>query len=343
MNRRHLFAVATGAMAPPWPARARGAEPPLVLIDPFTAGSNTDYFSRALARALAPLVGGPVLVENRAGGGGSVGAEALARAVPDGRTLGLASVSTLVANPALNRSLRYDPLTDFTLISTVVTVPSVAVVASDSPIRTLDQLVRLARLRPGTLSYASPGVGSAGHLLLEHFSHLAGARFLHVPYRGSGPMLTDLLAGRVDVASGNTPTMLTNIRSGRLRALAVRNLARLPQLPGTPTYQELGYAPVSAPLWFGVVGPAGLPWPVAQRLQQLVRQAIASPPFRGQAEAAAATVAASTPEQFRSLVQQQLARYRGVVQTVRIGHVGPAARSAHTVRTVVRHRVESAS
>lgn len=325
MNRRHLLACATGAMAPPWPAHAAEAEAPLVLIDPFTAGSNTDYVSRALARALGPLIDRAVLVENRAGGGGSVGAEAVARATADGRTLGLASVSTLVANPALNRSLRYDPLKDFTLISTVVTVPSVAVVPADSPIRTLDQLVRLARLRPGTLSYASPGVGSAGHLLLEHFSHLAGARFLHVPYRGSGPMLPDLLAGRVDVASGNTPTVLPAIHSGHLRPLAVRNLARLPQLPGTPTYQELGYAPVSAPLWFGLVGPAGLPRPVAERLQQAVHQAIASPAFRRQAEAAAATVTASTPEQFQAVVRQGLARSRSVVQAAHIAHVAHVA------------------
>ena len=321
MKRRHLLACATAAFAAPLPARAAEVEAPLILIDPFTAGSNTDYFSRALAQALAPLLGRPVLVENRAGGGGSVGAEAVARATPDGRTLGLASVSTLVANPALNRSLRYDPLKDFTLISTVVTVPSVAVVAAHSPVRTLDGLVRRARLRPGTLSYASPGVGSAGHVLLEHFSHLVGARFLHVPYRGSGPMLTELLAGRVDVASGNTPRLLTHIQSGHLRALAVRNLTRLPQLPDTPTYHELGYAPVSAPLWFGLVGPAGLPRPLADRLRQAVHQAVASPAFRHQAAAAAATVNAGTPEQFQSLVREGLARYRSAVQAARITQV----------------------
>jgi tripartite-type tricarboxylate transporter receptor subunit TctC len=318
MQRRHLLACVSAAFAPPLPARASTAEAALVLIDPFTAGSNTDYFSRALAHALAPLLGRPVLVENRAGGGGSVGAEAVARATPDGRTLGLASVSTLVANPALHRALRYDPLQDFTLISTVVTVPSVAVVAAHSPVRTLDALVRRARLRPGTLSYASPGVGSAGHVLLEHFSHLAGVRFLHVPYRGSGPMLTELLAGRVDVASGNTPTLLTHIKSGQLRPLAVRNLTRLPQLPDTPTYHELGYAPVSAPLWFGLVGPAGLPQPLADRLQQAVHQAVASPAFRHQAAAAAATVNAGTPQQFQSLVREGLDRYRSAVQAARI-------------------------
>ena len=329
MQRRQLIAMGAAAMAAPLSvrtaraARLDDAARPVVLIDPFTAGSNTDYFSRALAHALAPLIGRPVLVENRAGGGGSVGAEAVARAAADGDTLGLASVSTLVANPALNRSLRYDPLKDFTLISTVVTLPSVAVVPAHSPIRSLDQLVTAARGRPGTLSYASPGVGSAGHLLLEHFSHLAGARFLHVPYRGSGPMLTDLLAGRVDVASGNTPTLLASIRSGHLHALAVRDQTRLPQLPDTPTYQELGYAPVSAPLWFGLVGPAGLPRPVAAHLQQVLHQAIASPAFRAQAAAAAAMVTASTPEQFQALVRQGLARYRSVVQATRITHAAP--------------------
>ena len=331
MQRRDLIACAAAAIAQPLHARADGRGQPLVLIDPFTAGSNTDYFSRALAQAMAPLIGRPVLVENRAGGGGSVGAEAVARAAADGRTLGLASVSTLVANPALNRSLRYDPLKDFTLISTVVTVPSAAVVPATSPIRTLDQLVRLARARPGTISYASPGIGSAGHVLLEHFAHLAGARFLHVPYRGSAPFLSDLLAGRIDVASGNTPTLLAGIRSGQLRSLAVRNLTRLAQLPDTPTYQELGYGAVSAPLWFGLVGPAGLPRPVAERLQHAVHQAIASPAFRSQAQAVAATVSASTPEQFQSLVREGLTRYRSVVRTARITH------------TASGHPLESAS
>jgi tripartite-type tricarboxylate transporter receptor subunit TctC len=168
-------------------------------------------------------------------------------------------------------------------------------------------------------------------VLLEHFSHLAAARFLHVPYRGSGPMLPDVMAGRLDVVSGNTPTVLPSIRSGHLRALAVRNLTRLPQLPDTPTYQELGYSPVSAPLWFGLVGPAALPRSVAERLQQAVREAIDSPAFRRQAQAAAATVTTSTPEQFQAMVRQGLARYRSVVQAVRIAHVAPG------------HPVESAS
>ena len=322
LNRRQLMLAASAALAGPLAAQTRNLERyperPVTLLDPFTAGSNTDYFSRALADEMGKLLGQPMVVENKAGGGGSVGAEAVARAKPDGYMLGMASVSTLVSNPALNKALRYDPLTDFTLITTLVTLPSATVVLATSPIKTLDDLIKAAKANPGTVSFASPGVGSAGHVLLEHFSHLAGAKFNHVPYRGSGPMQTDLLGGQIDVASDNIPSLMPHIQSGKLRVLAIRDLKRLPQLPNAPTYRELGYEPVSQPLWFGLVGPAGMPRDLVKRLSEAAHQAMKSPAFQQKATMAATTVAPSTPEEFHALVKRWLEQFKTTVQTARI-------------------------
>jgi tripartite-type tricarboxylate transporter receptor subunit TctC len=318
LNRRQLIFAASAALAGPLAAQTRYPDRPVTLLDPFTPGSNTDYFSRVLAEEMGRLLGQPMVVENRAGGGGSVGAETVARARPDGYMLGMASVSTLVSNPALNKALRYDPLSDFTLITTLVTVPSATVVLASSPIKTLDDLIKAAKAKPGTISFASPGVGSAGHVLLEHFSHLSGARFNHVPYRGSGPIQTDLLGGQIDVASDNIPSLMPHIQSGKLRVLAIRDLKRLAQLPNAPTFKELGYEPVSQPLWFGLVGPAGLPKDMLKRLSEAAHQALKSPAFQQKAALAATTVAPSTPEEFHALVKRWLDQFKTTVQTARI-------------------------
>lgn len=324
LDRRQLMFAASAALAGPLVARARYPERPVTLVDPFTAGSNTDYFSRALATEMSKLWGRPVVVENKAGGGGAVGAEVVARAAPDGYLLGLASVSTLVSNPALNRMQRYDPLVDFTLIGTLVTVPSATVVLASSPITTLGELTQAAKARPGALSFASPGVGSAGHVLLEHFSHLAGAKFNHVPYRGGGPLQADLLGGQIDVASENLPLLLPHIQSGRLRVLALRDQQRLPLLHDAPTFKELGYGPVSHPLWFGLVGPAGLPGDLVKRLCETAHRAVRSPGFQQKAAAVAATVSFGTPQEFRVRVVRWLDHYQAMVRTAGMrtqGHV----------------------
>lgn len=318
LDRRQLMFAAAAALAGPLAAQTRYPDRSLTLVDPFTAGSNTDYFSRVLAEEMGRLLGQPMVVENRAGGGGALGAEAVARAKPDGYTLGMASVSTLVSNPAVNKALRYDPLTDFTLITTLVTVPSATVVLASSPIKSLDDLVKAAKAKPASLSFASPGVGSAGHVLLEHFSHLAGVKFNHVPYRGSGHMQTDLLGGQIDIASDNIPALMPHIQSGRLRVLAIRDLKRLPQLPNAPTYKELGYEPVSQPLWFGLVGPAGMPKDLLKRLAETAHQALKTPAFQQKAAMAATTIAPSTPEEFQALVKRWLEQFKATVQTARI-------------------------
>jgi tripartite-type tricarboxylate transporter receptor subunit TctC len=304
--------LGTAGAQPRFPERA------ITIVDPFSAGSNTDYFSRALAEEIARLLGQPVIVDNKAGGGGSLGAEFVAKARPDGYTLGLASVSTHVANPAVNKALRYDPLRDFAPITSIVTLPSATVVLAGSPIRTLDDLLAEARRRPAAVSFASPGVGSAGHVLLEQFSMLAGVRFLHVPYRGSAQILNDLFGGQIDVASDNIPSLLAHIRSGKLRALAVRDVKRVAQLPDVPTFKELGFEAVSQPLWFGLVAPAGTPADIVRQLHEAAHRAMATATFQQRIEAVAGTYTPSTPEQFQALIQQWLQQFRTVVQTAQI-------------------------
>lgn len=317
-TRRQLLlgsAAALCGIAAPAVVRAQR---PITIVDPATPGSSTDLVSRAVADAMAQVLGVPVVVENRTGAAGAVAAEFVARSAPDGHTLGLAAVSTHAANPAYNRSLRYDPIKDFAPISTLVTLPSATVVAADAPYRSLPELVQAARERPGTISFASPGVGSAGHLLLELFSHLAGVKFLHVPYRGSPPMFNDLFGGQLAVASDNLPAVLPHVRSGRARALVVRDTRRIPQLPDVPVFAELGFETVSFPLWFGLVAPVGTPAAVVSRLNEAVHAALRSESFRRRAEEGGSTVAPSTPQAFETLIAQWLERFRRIVEIAEI-------------------------
>ena len=286
---------------------------PIVIVDPATPGSSTDIFSRALAEELSKVLKSPVIVVNKPGAAGALASEFVARAPPDGHTLALVAVSTHAANPALNRSLRYDPIRDFAPITTMVTLPSVIVVASDSPYQTLNALLEAARLRPGMISYASPGVGSAGHLLLEQFSRLAGVRFLHVPYRGTAAMMNDLFGGQLNVASDNVSAILPHIRSGRLRALAVRDVQRIPQLMDVPVLKELGFEPVSYPLWFGLAAPAGTPTDVVLKLNEAAKEAMRRPGFQQRVQDGAATYSPSSPEQFKEQIEQWLERFRAIV------------------------------
>jgi tripartite-type tricarboxylate transporter receptor subunit TctC len=321
-SRRQLLTAAMSAfpLGLHSTARAQGSYPdkPITLVDAFAAGGSSDIFARVLAERMAPLWGGSVVVENKAGAGGALGAEFVARARPDGYTLHMATVSTLVTNPAINPKLRYDPLKDFSYISNLLIVPSVLVVHPSVAARTLKALVELSIAKPQTVSFASPGVGSAGHVLLEQFMQLSGAKFLHVPYKGSSGVINDLLGGQLMVASDNLPSMLPHIQSGKLRAIAVRDNKRLTALPNVPTYTEEGYPEVSEPLWFGLVGPAGLAPDIVARLNRVVQQAVASQEFQLRLASVGATAATGTPEKFQEQVRALLERYRMVVKTANI-------------------------
>jgi tripartite-type tricarboxylate transporter receptor subunit TctC len=294
------------------------SERPIVIVDPATAGSSTDIFSRALAEELSKLLETSVVVENKPGAGGALAAEYVARSKPDGHTLGLAAVSTHAANPALTNSAKYHPTKDFSPITTMVSLPSAIVVSADSKVQTLEDLLISARANPGKISFASPGVGSAGHILLEHFSQLATVNFLHVPYRGSSAILNDLLGGQLNAASDNIPAILPHIVSGKLRALAVRDAQRIAQLPNVPTLAEVGYPLVSYPLWFGLVAPAGTPVELVNLLNAAAHKAMRTPSFQRRIEMSASTYFPSTPAQFQLLIAQWFDRFRGIVETVGI-------------------------
>ncbi len=322
-TRRHfLHASAAGAASVAVPALAQSAWPqkPITLVDPFPAGSNTDYFSRALADRMGPLLGTQVIVENKAGAGGIVGAGYVANAKADGYTLGLASVSTLCAGPAVHpaTSVRYDPLKDFTHLTKLVTVPSLLVTSLKLPVRDFKELLALAKKDPGRVSCGVPGAGSAGHVLLEYLMMLTGVRFLTVPYKSGGPMLTDLISGQLDVMSDNIPTVLPHVKNGTVRAIAVRDVRRLAVLPDVPTYAELGLAEVSQPLWFGLVAPARLPPPIADRIRAAAHKAIVDKTFIDRALAVSASVSPSSGPEFAADAAKLLAKLQHVVKTAGI-------------------------
>lgn len=325
-RRRLVVSAATGlatagiSAAFPGLLRAQGRYPsrPILLVEAFAPGGSSDIFARLLADAMAPLLGGSIVVENRTGAGGSIGADFVAKATPDGYTLGMGTVSTLVTAPAVNPKVAYDPVRHFTHISKLVQVPSILAVHPSVPVKTLAELVALAKAKPDSLTFSTPGVGSAGHVLLEQFMQVSGARFTHIPYRGSAGAINDLLSGQVQVISDNMPSLLPHVQAGKVRAIAVRDTQRLPLLPDVPTYAEAGYADVSQPLWFGVVGPAGMPAEIVATLNQAIHKAVALPKFAERLKATGSTAAVSRPEEFRQEVATMLERYRQVAKTANI-------------------------
>lgn len=322
-TRRHILqAAAAGAAAIALPSQAQAAWPKqtITLVDPFPAGGNTDYFSRLLADRLGPLLGTQVVVENKAGAGGLIGATHVAKAKADGYTLGLASVSTLCAGPAVHppSSVRYDPQKDFSYISKLVTVPSLLVTNNRMPVANFKELVALAKSKPGKISIGIPGIGSAGHVLTEYLMKLADMRLLLVPYKSGGVMLNDLIAGQLDVLSTNIPELLPHVKSGTIRALAVRDMRRVAALPDIPTYAEMGLAEVSQPLWFGLVAPAGVPEPILAKIRAATHKAMVDRVFLDKTLAVSASVSPSTGQEFRADAAALLARLREVVRTAGI-------------------------
>jgi len=315
-RRNFLQASAFAGAAAAWPALAESPWPnrPLSLIDPFTAGSNTDYFSRLLSERLGPSLGTQVIVENKPGAGGILGAEFVARAKPDGYTLGMASVSTLCAGPAVHAGVRYDPARDFTYITKLVTLPSVTVVNNRFAARTFKDLIAMAKAQPGRITFGVPGIGSAGHVLAEYMMHIADVQFLVVPYKGSGPMLTDLIAGQLDVMSDNIPSVLPQVQGGTVRPIAVRDMKRLSVLPDVPTYAEMGFVSVSQPLWFGLVGPAKMPDAVVNRIRAASHKALADPGFVAKTLAMSAAVSPSSSKEFAADATALYAKLREVVK-----------------------------
>lgn len=302
----------TLAGAQPFPQKS------IRLIVPFAPGGSTDLVARMLAERMGPLLGQTVVVENRGGAGGTLGAEMVAKAAPDGYTLLMGTVSTHGASPAIYRKIPYDPVRDFQPVTNIMSVPSVFVVHPKLAAKTMREFIAMGKAAPGKLTFASPGIGSLGHANVENFAHLAGIQLLHVPYKGAGPALNDALAGQVDALTDNLPSALPHIQGGRLRPLALLSPQRSALLPDVPTYRELGFEDMAEGGWFGLLAPAGTPMAVVHRLRDVAHRAMEEPSFRTQAEKIGGVSMANTPDEFAQQIKAALVRYQRVARVANI-------------------------
>lgn len=289
-------------------AQAADAYPnkPIRLIVPFAAGGTTDIVARVVAEGLGRELGQAVVVENRGGGGGSIGADALARSAPDGYTLGVATVSTMATNPATNPKTPYNPLKDFAPITNMVNVPNVLTVNPAVPAKSVAEFVALLKANPGKYSYASSGAGGIGHLDGELFKSLTQTDMVHVPYRGSGPALNDVIAGQVNAQFDNLPSSMPHIQAGKLRALAIAAPKRLPALPDVPTFAEGGLPEMDNMAWYGLVAPAGTPQAVIDRIHDATVKALKDPKIVQRLADGGSLVDGNTPAEYAAQIKREL-------------------------------------
>jgi tripartite-type tricarboxylate transporter receptor subunit TctC len=289
-------------------AQAADAYPnkPIRLIVPFAAGGTTDIVARVVAEGLGRELGQAVVVENRGGGGGSIGADALARSTPDGYTLGVATVSTMATNPATNPKTPYNPLKDFAPITNMVNVPNVLTVNPAVPAKSVAEFVALLKANPGKYSYASSGAGGIGHLDGELFKSLTQTDMVHVPYRGSGPALNDVIAGQVNAQFDNLPSSMPHIQAGKLRALAIAAPKRLPALPDVPTFAEGGLPEMDNMAWYGLVAPAGTPQAVIDRIHDATVKALKDPKIAQRLADGGSLVDGNTPAEYAAQIKREL-------------------------------------
>ena len=319
MQRRRLTAALAACLAAPRLAAAQAARP-LRLIVPFTPGGSTDILARALAPKLQQALGLNVIVDNRPGAGGSIGATEAARAEPDGHTLLMGHIGTLAVNPAIYPRLGYDPLRSFVPVAWVARVTNVLVVPAAAPTRTFAEFLAHVRANPGRLTYSSGGNGSAAHIAMEALKLKARLFLTHIPYRGTAPSVTDLIAGQVDCTFTGAPAVLPHVRSGRLRALAVSSRERLASLPDVPTVAESGVPGFEADQWYGLVAPAGTPVSWIERVNAEVNRALALPDVGQQLAAEGALPMPGGPKAFGELIARELPRW---AEVVRAGNVKP--------------------
>jgi tripartite-type tricarboxylate transporter receptor subunit TctC len=320
MDRRiclaSLAAVATSTL--PFASRAAVETKPIRLIVPFPPGGATDITARAIAEPLGRELGQTLIVDNKAGAGGSIGMSEVARAAADGLTLGLATLSTHGVNPAVYKKLPYDAVKDFAPVAELVKAPGVLLVSPSLDVSDFASFLKLVKSSPGKISYASPGIGTIGHLWAELFKNTTGTFMVHIPYRGAAPAITDLISGQVGVYFDQLASALPHIKSGRVRALAVSWPSRLPMVANVPTFAELGLATNNAPSWFGLVAPSACPAATLKRLSDAVAKVLRDPQVKERLEAQGLFASTMGPQEFGSEIKAEIARFQRVSQYAKI-------------------------
>jgi tripartite-type tricarboxylate transporter receptor subunit TctC len=312
-SRRVLLALVattltTSALAEAWPSK------PIRVIVPFPPGGGTDIIAREVTHGVATNTGWTFVVDNKPGAGGNLGIEATAKSAPDGYTIALGQTSNLAINATLYSKLPYDPVKDLTPIGLVASAPLVIVVPSASPYKTLADLVAAAKAKPGDVNFASPGNGTVAHLTGEKFQKTAGIRFTHVPYKGTNQAMTDVISGQVQLYVSSVPSVLQQIRIGKLRALAVTSEKRVGDLPQIPTVGEAGFKGSEAITWFGFLAPAGTPKEAVARLNAEFNKALQQPDLKKRLAEEGADPLGGTPEQFAQLIRDDIGRWGKVVK-----------------------------
>ncbi len=304
-----VVAMPDAAHAQAWPNKA------IHWIVGFAPGGGTDIVGRALGQKVGELLGQPVVIENRAGAAGTIGADVVAKAAPDGYTFLVGHVNSNAIAPYVLAKVPYDPVNDFTAITYIGYVPNVLVVHPSVPARSVEELIELAKKEPGKLTYASSGVGSTQHLAGALFNKIAGTTMVHVPYKGSGQAIVDLIGGQVNMNFDTMPPVLEHVKAGKIRALAISTPQRLPQLPDVPTFDEKNIKGFDVTNWYSIMGPKGLPKDVVTRMDEAVKKAMMDPTIRPQLEAQGIQFGgARTPDEFATFVRAELNKYSKLVK-----------------------------